>query len=33
MAKKNKDEEEVIVALVIGILLATIVIFMFATKV
>ena len=33
MAKRSKDEEEAIVALVIGILLATMFIFMLANKV
>lgn len=33
MAKKSKDEEELIVALVIGLLLATVAIFMFAIRI
>lgn len=33
MAKKSRDEEEVIVALVIGLLLATVAIFMFAMRI
>jgi hypothetical protein len=33
MAKKSRDEEEVIVALVVGLLLATVAIFMFAMRI
>ena len=33
MAKKSKDEEELVVALVIGLLLATVAIFMFAIRI
>ena len=33
MARQKKDEEEVIIALVIGLVLASVVIFMFAARV